>query len=96
MANIADDRPPRRLLDEPRTLSQIAAEIRRVWPKPYFGAVPYIDAMTRLENVDDQYGADNGRYIVNYFLANATGWRGEDARRIKAELKKMLSTKKKG
>ena len=28
--------------------------------------------------------------IVRYFLSNATTWRGEDARRIKAELKALL------
>jgi len=31
--------------------------------------------------------------IVRYFLSNATTWRGETARRIKAELKQMLKQK---
>ena len=33
---------------------------------------------------------DDGGSIVLYFLSNATTWRGEDARRIKAELKSLL------
>jgi len=46
--------------------------------------------MLSLSNADDNYGADDGRTVVNYFLANAKTWRGETARRIKAELKSML------
>lgn len=72
-----------------RSLSEIAAEIRREWPQPYFGAVPYIDAMRSLGAVDDRYGVEDGRTVVLYFLANASTWRGDAARRIKAELKGM-------
>jgi hypothetical protein len=70
-----------------RDLHVIAAEIRGDWKKPYFGAVPYLDAMATMTTIDEAYGADPGREIVTYFLANAAGWRGETARRIKAELK---------
>jgi hypothetical protein len=73
-----------------RSLSEIAAEIRREWPTVYFGAVPYLQAMGTLDKVSDNYGADPGEEIVLYFLSNATTWRGEAARRIKAELKGML------
>lgn len=73
-----------------RTLHQIAAEIFQLWKKPYFGARPYLEAMLRLNSVDEVYGYDTGKSIVTYFLANATTWRGEDARRIKSELKQML------
>jgi hypothetical protein len=73
-----------------RSLSTIARDIRGTWPKVYFGAVPYLQAMSALNAVTDKYGEDNARDIVNYFLANAGTWRGEDARRIKAELKSML------
>lgn len=73
-----------------RTLRQIAREIKRTWENPYFGAVPYIKAMHGLEKVTDTYGADDGKTIVLYFLSNATTWRGETARRIKAELKGMV------
>lgn len=70
-----------------RPLSVIALEIRRLWAKPYFGAVPYLDAMRSLDSCRDNYGADSGKSIVLYFLANAATWRGPDAKRIKAELK---------
>lgn len=70
-----------------RPLCDIAREIQSVWPKPYFGAVPYLEAMLSLDQVGENYGCDTGESVVLYFLSNATTWRGEDARRIKAELK---------
>ena len=73
-----------------RPLYEIADDIRRNWSKPYFGAVPYIEAMGSLSNIKDNYGYDSGDSIVRYFLSNAATWRGEDARRIKAELKAAL------
>ena len=73
-----------------RKLSEIAVEIRKTWAKPYFGAEPYIQAMYCLEDITDCYFMDSADSIVRYFLSNATTWRGEDARRIKAELKGML------
>ena len=74
----------------PRSLSTIAREIRKDWRKVYFGAVPYLEALSGLNAIDDNYGADDARSIVRYFLSNATTWRGETAKRIKAELKAML------
>jgi hypothetical protein len=76
-----------------RLISEIAYEIKRLWPKVWFGAVPYLQAMCTLDTVDDNYGLDSGRSVVTYFLANAATWRGEDARRIKAELKALLAAK---
>lgn len=75
---------------EGRTLRQIASEIAQDWRNPYFGALPYLDAMGDLETVRDSYGCDSGDSIVRYFLVNASRWRGETAKRIKAELKAML------
>jgi hypothetical protein len=72
-----------------RPLYAIAKEIKKTWAKPYFGAVPYLDAMMQLDSVTDKYGYDNGKTMVLYFLGNAGTWRGDDAKRIKAELKKM-------
>jgi hypothetical protein len=74
---------------ETRSLSTIAMEIRKDWKKPYFGAVPYLQAMMCLNSVDDYYGFDDGKSIVLYFLANAGTWRGDTAKRVKAELKAM-------
>ena len=70
-----------------RSLSEIARDIRTDWQKPYFGAVPYLDAMSELESITDKYYHDSARSVVMYFLANASTWRGENAKRIKAELK---------
>lgn len=72
-----------------RPLYTIAAEISRDWKKPYFGAVPYLQAMSTLDSVEDDYIHDSGKSIVLYFLSNATTWRGETARRVKAELKAL-------
>ena len=77
----------------PRPLYIIAGEIRKDWKKVYFGAVPYLDAMGSMENVNSSYGFDSGRSIVNYFLANASTWRGDVAKKIKAELKAMVKIK---
>jgi hypothetical protein len=73
-----------------RPLSVIARDIRATWPKVYFGAVPYLQAMAQLGSINDKYYEDSARSVVNYFLANAGTWRGDDARRIKAELKSMV------
>lgn len=73
-----------------RSLSTIANDIRIDWVKPYFGAVPYLDAMETLNTIRDSYYYDDASDIVRYFLANATTWKGETARAIKAELKSML------
>lgn len=73
-----------------RPLHSIAAEIRRDWRQPYHAALPYIDAMHSLATLRDTYGADDAVYVVRYFLANAAMWRGDTARRIKAELNSML------
>jgi len=70
-----------------RPLYEIAAEIRKDWKKVYFGAVPYLDAMQTLDRIEDNYIMDSGKSIVLYFLCNAGTWRGDTARRVKAELK---------
>ena len=39
----------------PRALATIAREIRGNWTKVYFGAVPYLDAMSTLGSVHSDY-----------------------------------------
>ena len=73
-----------------RSLSAIAREIRADWKKPYFGAVPYLAAMLQLDTVADKYGYDSAGDIVRYFLSNASTWRGDTAKRVKAELKALI------
>ena len=71
-------------------LSTLARIIRADWKNVNFAAAPYLDAMATLGNVHENYGYDSGKSIVRYFLGNATSWRGETAREVKAELKARL------
>jgi hypothetical protein len=73
-----------------RPLYVIAAEVRKTWKKVNYAAAPYLEAMEQLNSIDSMYYADSADMVVRYFLANAGTWRGEDARRIKKELKAML------
>lgn len=79
-------------MDNKRTFQQIARDIKSTWLNVYFGAVPYLEAMLKLDTTDpsDMYYFDTAGDIVIYFLANANTFRGADARRLKAELKSML------
>jgi len=75
---------------ENRSISSIARDIKRVWVKPYFGAKPYLDAMSQLNSIDDRYIYDDARSIIMYFLANASTFRGNDAKVLKQELKNLM------
>lgn len=75
------------------SISELARIIRGNWkPKVYFGAVPYLDAMHSLEKITDTYGCDGAKEIVIYFLSNATTWRGDVARAVKAELNRRIKS----
>jgi hypothetical protein len=83
------------LQETKRPLYEIAREIRKDWRATskngiYFGAVPYLDAMESLTDKNSKYGYDSASSIVNYFLANASTYRGDTAKRIKAELKAII------
>lgn len=73
----------------PRLLCTIASEISRDWKPMSVHARPYVEAMSELETIDQQYYCDSAKSIVLYFLANATYWKGPTARRVKLELRKM-------
>lgn len=73
-----------------RPLHNIADEIMKDWRNVNFAAVPYLRAMRYVETIHDRYGDDTGKSIVVYFLSNAGTWRGETAKRVKAELKAMI------
>lgn len=75
---------------ENRSISSIARDIKRTWAKPYFGAKPYLQAMEYLDNINDSYIYDDARTVIMYFLANASTFRGNDAKVLKAELKNLL------
>ncbi len=73
-----------------RTIREIAKEIDSSWSKVNYAARPYLDAMYEMDTVERRYGSDSGKSIVVYFLSNAQGWRGEDAKRIKKELNSLI------
>ena len=73
-----------------RNVNVIAHEIEAKWAKVNYAARPYLDAMKELGSIEDNYYYDSGKSVVLYFLSNAHSFRGEDARRLKAELKGML------
>ena len=76
-----------------RPLYEIAADIRADWKHVYYGARPYLDALDELDRVTDIYGVESARWIVLYFLSNASTWKGSKAREIKAELRRMESAR---
>lgn len=76
-----------------RSLNVIAREIKNDWTKINFGAVPYLQAMETLNSINDSFGCDSAKSIVIYFLSNASTWKGENAKRIKVELKKLAGIK---
>jgi hypothetical protein len=80
------------------SISEIAYQIYKDklnWSgkKINYAAAPYLDAMVSLNSVNERYGMDSGRSVVNYFLCNAATWKGETAKAIKAELKKRVNQK---
>lgn len=72
-----------------RPLFEIASEIRKDWAKVNFAAKPYLEAMECLTYITEDYYFDSAKSVVLYFLCNASTWKGETAKRIKAELKAM-------
>ena len=76
-----------------RTFQQIAKDIKSTWLNVYFGAVPYLEAMLELDTTDPDtmYYNDSAENIALYFLANASTFRGNDAKTVKEELKKLIN-----
>ena len=72
-----------------RPVHVIAAEISKTWANVHYSAKPYLNEMRWMGTIEDKVMFDSGKDIVLRFLGNANTWRGDDARRIKAELKAM-------
>jgi hypothetical protein len=80
-----------------RPLSAIGAEmvpLLRALPESHMArwaglaqAVP----LCSLDTIHDSYGDDSAEYVVACLLGNISGWRGDDAKRIRAELKAHLA-----
>ena len=77
-------------LNERVTVSEIAQAIAKDWQNisPY--AKDYLDAMKDIHDINGSYYADSAKSVVLYFLANASSYRGENARAYKALLKDMV------
>lgn len=74
-----------------RPICTIARDIQREWgSKVNYAAKPYLNAMLSLSSVNDKYALDDGKSIVLYFLSNASAFRGEKAKALKAELKALV------
>lgn len=73
-----------------RPLSTIAEDIYENWAKVHYSAKPYLEAMEEMNLITDMYFEDSAADVVRYFLSNARYWKGEEAARIKAELKAMV------
>ena len=76
-----------------RPIYQIAEDIRKAWggmAKVHYSAKPYLEAMFSLNTVQDNYILDSGNDIIVRFLGNASSFRGEQAKALKAELKTLL------
>lgn len=74
-----------------RPIYKIAHEIQDDWKKVNYAAKPYLNAMYGLSDIRDSFHQDSARSILTYFLANASTWRGETAKRIKQEIKQLLN-----
>jgi hypothetical protein len=81
------------LVNLPRMdLNQIAQLVYDDWKPVNYAAKPYLEAMSTLRSIKDNYIQDSGYSIVAYFLSNATSWRGEVAKAVKKELNRRLKT----
>jgi hypothetical protein len=77
-----------------RSISAIARDIRSDWgSKVNYAAKPYLQAMLSIDEHCPNYGNDSGESIVRYFLCNASSYRGEKAKALKAELKTLCGMK---
>jgi len=76
-----------------RPLYEIAMDISKDWSNPSVYAIDYIQAMRRLNLITDMFYQDSAKEIVLRFLSNASSWRGDKAKAIKAELKQICGIK---
>lgn len=72
------------------SIAEIANEVYKEWKPVHAWAKPYLEAMTTMQTIKDNYGSDSGTSIVAYFLSNAQTFKGEAAKAIKKELNKRL------
>lgn len=71
-------------------ISKIAEFIKNDWKNINVHANEYLKAMLKINSINDDYHFDTAKSVVLYFLSNASSYRGENARIIKARLNKIL------
>lgn len=73
------------------SIKEIAEFIIDDWSKS--GKVPkaYLEPMLTIKTLEEMYYADKASSVVAYFISNASGWKGFNARVTKKYLKKMLT-----
>jgi hypothetical protein len=81
-------------INEQVSVREIAIAIANDWKNisPY--AKDYLEAMKNIDSINDNFYADSAVSVVSYFLANASTYRGENAKAYKDLLKKMLKQAK--
>lgn len=70
-----------------RPIKEIVKDIVETWKDPGEIVQPYMDALEHLQDPSESYYQDSLVETVNNFTSRAKGWRGEDAERLKDELK---------
>lgn len=82
-----------------RPIREIAAEIKADFHakgKPvYWSAAPYVQAMFSLETMQDHFYEDDAASVLTYAVSNLSTWRGETAKRVKAEINAALADHRK-
>ena len=59
--------------------------------QPYLEYMRTMNGVTRANIKDVQFGYDSAERIVITFLSNATAWKGDTARAVKAHLRAMVA-----
>ena len=77
-------------LTKTTTLQEIAQIIRKDWKRVHYGAEPYLSVMSCLSTINDRYMFDDAKSVVLYFLSNASTWKGDTAKQVKAHLKSLV------
>ena len=76
-------------MQDTMTPAQLVAAIRADWKSPYFGAVPYLEALEGLDSWDQTFGCEDARFLGMYLLGNLRTYKGDTARQVKAILKQV-------
>jgi len=74
-----------------RRICEIAQDIHEEWKNIHYSALPYLQSMLFISWGTEYHCNDSAKSIILYFLANAQTFRGEQARKLKAELKCHLN-----